>query len=504
MRRRTNTNAVDTIVYAYGGAYPLAGWDHAQAEMARQRALWDRLVALDREHEQRLLDLAGKDVPAITKLMARIQDMSAQFDALVADRRARRQAARKRIATPELDAEIKAMATARRAVWRELFAQVRAWRVTHRELVHELDTQLQAAMREARRGSGCYWCNYNRVLDDFDRARRVRFRGGGPPRFSDPHRDDGVLTVQIQRTRSGLGASAIEIMDGNCAQIWIERADRGWSRLHVRIDAAGTRLIMPIMLHRPLPTDGRVKRVQVTWRIDGAQRRFQAAFTVVRPADPPVAHPGRTALGLDLGFRLQDDGSLLVATGVDSAGDIHRWTMPASWMAQMDYADAAPQQADPTEELRAKRNLRAHLCRERNERYLVAIARPLCQAYAVIAMEQWDMTKTARRKKTETDEPKLPSAARRNRQRACLSHLRDAIVAQARKFGTRIEWVSGPTTQQCASCGERTTPPADRSEQIWTCSTCGHRWDQDVNAARNLLATVVGTPTNAELASVAG
>jgi len=224
----------------------------------------------------------------------------------------------------------------------------------------------------------------------------------------------------------------------------------------------------------------------------------------VRPADPPVAHPGRTALGLDLGFRLQDDGSLLVATGVDSAGDIHRWTLPASWMAQMDYADAAPQQADPTEELRAKRNLRAHLCRERNERYLVAIARPLCRAYAVIALEQWNMAKTARRKKTETDEPKLPSAARRNRQRACLSRLRDAIVAQARKFGTRIELVSGPTTQQCASCGERTTPPADRSEQIWTCSTCGHRWDQDVNAARNLLATVVGTPTNAELASVAG
>jgi DNA-binding transcriptional regulator YdaS (Cro superfamily) len=55
--------------------------------MARQRALWDRLVALDREHEQRLLDLAGKDVPAIAELAARIQDMSAQFDALVADRR---------------------------------------------------------------------------------------------------------------------------------------------------------------------------------------------------------------------------------------------------------------------------------------------------------------------------------------------------------------------------------------------------------------------------------
>jgi hypothetical protein len=125
-------------------------------------------------------------------------------------------------------------------------------------------------------------------------------------------------------------------------------------------------------------------------------------------------------------------------------------------MTQMDYADAAPEHPDQERAWIEKRNLRAKLIRRHWECYITAIARPLCQTYA------------------------------------------------AKKFGTRIVWVNGPTTQQCARCGERTSPPRDRSELIWTCSCCGTQWDQDVNAARNLLAAAAGAPTDAELVQVAG
>jgi hypothetical protein len=261
---------------------------------------------------------------------------------------------------------------------------------------------------------------------------------------------------------------------------------------------------MPVMIHRPLPLEGRIKRVQVTWWIDGAQRRFQAAFTIVKPASPPVTHPGQAAIGVDLGFRLQADGSLLVATGVDSNGVIHRWALPASWMAQMDYADAEPEHPDQERAWVEKRNLRAKLIRRRGEYYMTAIARPLCQTYAVIALEKWNMAQTARKKRNETAEPELPPPVRRNRHRAALSTLRDAIKLQAKKFGTRIIWIKGPTTQHCAHCGERTRMPQNRSELIWTCSRCGAKWDQDINAARNLLAAATGAPTGAELVPVAG
>jgi hypothetical protein len=497
-------DSLESIVYAYGGAFPLAGWEAAQAEMARQRELWNRLVELDREADRQLLELAGQAIPAITEIRNRLETLTAEYDALVAERRAKRRAARKRIATPELDAAIDAKRRTLRAARRELWALVRDWRRTHPDEYLQWKIQRRTAIVAARRASTCYWCNYDRVLDDFDCARQAKFRGKGSPRIKIPTEDEGVLTVKINRTRSGLGASAMEILSGQCPQVNLDLAERGWSRLSIRIDADGHELVMPVMIHRPLPLEGRIKRVQVTWWMDGAQRRFQAAFTVVKPAIPPITHPGQTAIGIDLGFRLQADGSLLVATGVDSNGAIHRWALPASWMAQMDYADAEPEHPDQERVWVEKRNLRAKLIRRRGEYYMTAIARPLCQTYAVITLEKWNMAKTARKKQNETAEPELPPPARRNRHRAALSTLRDAIELQAKKFGTRLIWIKGPTTQQCAHCGERTRTPHDRSELIWTCSRCGAKWDQDINAARNLLAAATGAPTGTELVPVAG
>lgn len=128
MRRRkasNETDALDAVVYAYGGAVPLEGWEEAQEEVARQRALWNRLVEIDRDHERRLWEVAGRDVPAIAELAEQIATISAHFDALVAERRDLRRAARRRVATPELDARIDAAAKARRAARRKVFVRLR-------------------------------------------------------------------------------------------------------------------------------------------------------------------------------------------------------------------------------------------------------------------------------------------------------------------------------------------------------------------------------------------
>lgn len=504
MKRQANPGS--TLVYAYGCLMPIAGWASALAERDRQRAFWDRLVDIDRAHDRSMLQAAMATIPELVVLHQEIQACTARIEALVQERRARRQAARKRIETPELDVAIGAASLARRAAQGSLWAGLKAWRCKHPDQVRALEQARREAMTTARQASNCYWGNYNRVLDDFMRARQRTRKIGRRVRPSDPRREDGCLTVQIQRTRSGLGASATELLSGQCNQVAIEldpddpRHRR--ARLRMRVNEAGKYVVVPLVLHRPMPTEGRIKRVQFTWRLDGAQRRFRAAFTIVGPAVEAPTHTSQSAVGIDLGFRLLNDGRLLIATLLDTTSrSVGRVVLDRRWMAQMDYADWLMSEAatyrSAGDDCRADRltiearNLRAKLLRRRTERYRL-LARHWCQAYAVIGLEQWDLAKTARVTTEKTPVSPLHAGARSQRHRAALSDLRTAIRQQAGKFGATIVTVAGKTTQRCADCGAVTIPPHDRSDLVWTCTSCGSQWDQDVNAARNLLGLATG------------
>jgi transposase len=51
---------------------------------------------------------------------------------------------------------------------------------------------------------------------------------------------------------------------------------------------------------------------------------------------------------------------------------------------------------------------------------------------------------------------------------------------------------------QCHRCGHVNTPPPSwRGDLIWRCTSCKALWDQDENAARNLLAAAVGASGDA-------
>ncbi|MDE2022512.1 MAG: transposase [Patescibacteria group bacterium] len=490
MKRQRQT--VTTCVYAYGCLPPTAGWTAAQEEWARQRTLWDVLVDLDDAHDARVWTAAAAHDAEIARAQTTMQAHTDRLDALITERRARRQQARGAVPTPELDAAIEAEAAARRTVRHGLFARLKAWRTDHAEEAQALERQRRAANAEARRRSDLYWANYNRVLDDFERARMTTRKLGRRVRRTDPSVDRGILTVQIQRTVSGLGASPRELEDGTYLQLQLQREATGrHATLLLRVNADGLRLACPVLLHRPLPPDSRVKRAQFTWFRDGHRKRYQLALTVTRPAADPAVHPGTSAIGLDLGWRLQDDGALLVATGYDSRGTIHRWTRDARWMTSMDTAeDPDGIGRDDDRERAACLNRRAWLIRQRREQYRL-LAVELCDRYAVIGIEQWNLARTARVKQTETSEPVLPAPARSQRVRAALSVLRQAIRLRAAKTGAQIVEITGPSTCQCADCGHVQTP-ADRAELVWTCPGCRRAWDQDVNAAKNLLAAATG------------
>lgn len=336
-------------VYAYGCLAPTAGEDFARAEMILQRAMWDRLVLADRIAERAQEDAARAD-PAIGPLLARVDTLSDQIGAAVKARKAARAAERRKVDTPDIDAQITALCDERRALRKDLWPLLGAWRKANKETLTAIEIARRAAASEARKGSGCYWGNSDRVLESFDRGRKLAFKRRGRMRWSDPLDPGGVLTSRIMRTPTGLGASMADAMSGRYDALKIGPVDprafapeTSWGERHrlvrtwveMRVDAAGRCIRLPLMLHRLPGPDERIKSAQLTWYKEGESLRWQLALTCTRARVTLPAHPSPRAAGIDVGWRLQPDGSLLVATLYDGHR-MDRFTLPADWMAGQD------------------------------------------------------------------------------------------------------------------------------------------------------------------------
>lgn len=567
MRQNTETIA---RVYAYGCGDPTSD-PNVLAELSRQHDLWDALVAIDREHERRRDEAARAAHPVYAELRERIDALSEQIGALIQERRDARKRARKKVDTPEIDARLDELVPQRRALWKEAKAALKEWAREHKETVRDLEQQRKDEVKAARQASPAWWPNYNRVIDDYNAARKtVRMKGRGL-RPVDRAREDGVLTVQIQRTKSGLGAAPHELMDGTVPNVQIapvpdtahglntprgERKRQCRTRVTMRVDAAGHKVTLPVTLHRPIPADGRVKSVQLAWKREGERIRARLCLTVSTPKREAIPHPSRSACGVDIGWRLERDRSLRVVTVYDSAGGVEHVRLPRDWMAGMDrverlhtYIDdglmelaealhgrddlPAPVASaldgwrpglgarhvdaralhDYIRPLRDERkklpaellhwynryrhlllyrdNLRNKLIRRRKDLYRVA-AKRLAQTYSVIAIEDFDLSAVARTKKREDgSDPELHAAARAQRVRACVHEFRSILQDMAAKHGAEVMVIAGPSTQLCHHCGNK-TGQIDRSRLHWQCESCHAVWDQDENAARNLLYASTG------------
>jgi ribosomal protein L37AE/L43A len=170
-----------------------------------------------------------------------------------------------------------------------------------------------------------------------------------------------------------------------------------------------------------------------------------------------------------------------------------------------DHPDYAPQVRERLEAWRRfdKRlreemdNLRDKLIRRRREIYRIE-AKRLSERYALIGLEDFDLRAIAQRHRADGTENELPDEARHMRHIAAVSELRLWLGHQAQKHRAEIVRVAGKTTMACHLCGHINRPPR-REDLIWRCEGCGATWDQDSNAAANILDAVAGEPASAEV-----
>lgn len=559
-----------SMVYAYGAVVNPDDNEYVMAEVEKQRAMWDSLVIADRDIEAETEKMMVETMPEYADASS-IADIAHEAAREVVRMRNVERSKTGKKATSFDEAVKEAYAFFRKCT-KAKWDIAKKWRKENPDHVRFFRSERYEKFKNIRKNSGLFWSNYNRVMDSYDAAKKNCMKTGRKVRLSDWSREDGVLTVQIQRTKSGLGASPAELMDGTMSMFQIGYVPKGVENLtrnkrkkgcrtmmEMRIDAAGHMLRIPIFFHRPLPQECRVKNVQLSWRKNGERIRGQLCLNISM-GKQIKSNESKKACGIDLGWR-KNNNALLVATAHDTSGNIERLELDSRFLGGMDQVDRLKGYVDDivleifektsknieklpdtisdilkryNEEKGHKNlnnismkkiadvirfylvggmaselplylidlykryrhlkdwmdNLRRKLILRRRETYRI-FAKKIAETYSRIGIEDMDLSEMARVKSRITGDNELHIDARRQRVIACVHSLRAEIEHQAVKRGSEIVYATKYTTMRCVSCGEITSQ-ADRAIKIWTCEKCGSSWDQDINAAKNLMAVATG------------
>lgn len=330
----------------YGLGTPIDWGDDVSDELWRQNRLWNTLVEIERDNRDGYSALID-GAPAVAEIAAQIKPLEEERSALLEARAQRRAKARAKTSA-DVPSDERRLTEIRKEL-APLYAQRKAKSAQARkeraDELTALEAQRKAYVKTARQHSGCWWCNYNAVLDSYAAARSKAIKEGARLNF---HRfgGRGRLTNQIIG-----GVSVEDMLAGRHSQVSIrisqEKARRhnrgrvnGWLTVTAFTgrDAEGKHfrrnVTFPIYLHRPLPPWAQIKVVTVNIPGRDDVRRPTVTFTL-RGSAGERAGMGMESAGVNLGWK-QVSGGLRVATVQYGAGSAEHLLLPDEWLAKLD------------------------------------------------------------------------------------------------------------------------------------------------------------------------
>lgn len=568
--------------YGVGKKIPARLPDEVFQQFRLQNRFWNALVECENKFQERYNNLLSESDQELTRLEQEIAAGLDEQSELRTRIKQERKRARGNVDVALLQKKVglvKERLKSLRQERKELRARIKE-RI--RPALRELDAERKAEVKRLRQefaAQGLYWCNYNAVVDSYNRARQGIFkkRSQGRPARMNFHRftGEGRLTVQIQG-----GMTAQDLLSGASNQLQIDpprpeawthpiRGERKRLRktlARIRIGSNGRDPLwfeFPVTMHRPIPGGARIKTAQLKRQKIGTGWRWRLNITVEEPEPEPVPLPHET-IALDVGWRKTEAG-LRAAAYADTEGNagevrldesylltnerliglqstidtqfgailqqLGEWlrdTDMPEWLAEETsgiYAWRSPMRlvrlisrweqnrfAADTDIFPAllywrdkylhlynwQSNLRDKMHGRRREEFRM-FAKRIARNYSRILIEDFDMSRTARRA-TPEDGVDHSSAARHYHKLAAPGELRDEVIRAAAATGAEIVRVDPRnTTRTCPHCRELVD--ADFSRSIFTaCDKCGFVYDQDIGAARNML----GSRNSPEGITVAG
>ncbi len=312
------------MAFEYGCLPPISGEEAAVDEMRKRNAFWNALVEIERTCREKATAILRPEEDAVAPLFERLEALRAEI-------KAKRGAARS--SKVDVDELVKEAATTKAAIASAL-ETARAARkeriAAAKPMLDALESERRAAVKEAQRASGLYWCNYGEVLDQYAIARGRAMREGSQLRF---HRWDGSgkLTVRYQQ---GLPASQVFGEDTRLqidpvpetawtSPIRAERRRLARTKVRIRVRSDERRapvwLELPMVMHRPLPPDGVIRMASAVRERVGRSFRWKLVVTVTLAQQPQAPTRRDGTIAVDIGWRAVHDG-LRVAYWCDTSG----------------------------------------------------------------------------------------------------------------------------------------------------------------------------------------
>ena len=545
MKRQTNENLA-TRVYSYGCVpariASVQNTDAAAAQLRLAGRLWNTLVAI--EHTR----IAAYRRIMFDEHQERIDELRKQLEAFRTEIQARRKAARaKRIDTLDLAepiANAKAEMGALIVIQKETKQQRHDTKRAELTMLQERSNRRVKKARQAAANMGLFWGSYNDIVQRMDAGRKhhgeLRFR-----RFT----GDGTLTAQIiggtkvERCVGG-NHTFFQVDGATPGQRW--RYAR--MRIGSNADRSPVWLEIPIVYHRELPEHGDIKSVSMSRRTVDGKIRWQLNVTVNTVA--PVLKQG-TAVGIDIGWRLLPGGVrvaywedehgihdhvLVPASDLEQFGKVRSLRsicdhsrdefLPAlvEWLAGRELPEPWQQRTSHLAQWRSNdrvadlirwwsdnrldgdreiftagsdwrrqylhlahwwRNLQDQMTMRLREQYRIFAAN-VASRYGVLCIESFDLRNVAEKPQPE-EESGIVTQANTYRQIVSPSMFRGALLNACKREGVEIVMVDAAyTTRNCHACGHM-DDWAQAESVFHRCSGCGSLWDQDRNAAINIL-----------------
>ena len=340
MRRKTSD--APTRIYTFGCKPPQVSdevFEYYEDQLWYSHRYANTLIELKNEQRE-TMRATRRAQPKAAPLFAEIDQLNAEIDKIYAEIRAIKDGTPVLEARPKWEPLGKVVKSLKKKLIKKYseVSKLTASNPAVKAADKEAYETYWARLKEARAATLTYWGTYTAR----EKAAKERFKAGlGPIKFKRYERN-GLLTMQLQG-----GLSVAEMFSGQDLRVQIDPIpDEVWSRgrnqrrkgcrTHVRM-RVGSRnakgeiarghtpiwIELPLLLHRQLPEDGVVKWAHVKRERHGHKFKYELLLVIEAQSFKPAVSPapaGKGTIGVDLGWRYQDDKAIRVAYWADSFG----------------------------------------------------------------------------------------------------------------------------------------------------------------------------------------
>lgn len=344
-------------IYSYGASAPVENLDMACDQIKLYHRHRNRIVDLERTRRDKVNAATASLSPELAAVLAELSTVEKKLEETRREKSKGNSAARARHEDPETDplilslrARRKALYTQRKSLQGAVF-KTPEWKPLEKE-IEDWFAPTSKALRDQSQLTGGPWGTLGALEESCRKIRK-----GPPPKFH--HWDGrGKVAVQLQGGLPVADAFAgtdsqlrIEltpekrrytrpngevriIREGVFVEGKLQKKKLGDAILRIRINSDGRKPVwccVPFYYHRELPAGASIKWAWVIRRRLGTHDQWFVQFTLSKESKEEWRKKDSAAtgsVGIDIGWRVMDDGALRVASWVGSDGRSGTLTLP--------------------------------------------------------------------------------------------------------------------------------------------------------------------------------